>query len=98
MVVMGCYGWFLDAVTRQTAGIVDGRAVLNSPGNLEMFEAAVFWLAGQDDMIMRSAEAEAVPLIPALTEGQEKSLQWALIAGMPALVLLIGGAWRLLRG
>lgn len=97
-VVVGCAPWFLDDVTQATLGVVDGRPVYQAPGNIELFEAAVYWLAGQDELIARSASAEAVPLIPTMSEGQLAATKWMLIAGLPVVVLLIGAAWRLIRG
>jgi hypothetical protein len=98
LVVVGGNGWFLDAVTQQAVGVVDGRPVLDSPGNMELFEASIFWLAGQDDLIARSAEVQSVPLIPPLSGAQLTAIRWSLIAGLPLLVLLVGASWRLVRG
>lgn len=97
-VVVGCSRWFVDAATQAQLGVVDGRPVARAPGNLELFEASVYWLAGQDEMIARSATAESVPLIPNLGEGPLRVIRWMLILGLPVIVLLIGAAWRLLRG
>lgn len=98
VVVVGCAPWFFDDITLAQLGVVDGRPVARAPGNVELFEASVYWLAGQDDMIARSATAEAVPLIPNLAEGTFRLLRWVLILGLPVVVLLIGAAMRLLRG
>ena len=62
LVAVGSNSWYMDAVSRQTAN-VDGRMVLAYPGNSEMFEAAVWWLAGQDDLIAQSPSAQAVAII-----------------------------------
>ncbi|MGE3107587.1 MAG: hypothetical protein AB7G11_01260 [Phycisphaerales bacterium] len=98
LVVVGCSGWFLDSVTQQSVGVIDGRPVLSSPGNLELLEASVLWLAGQDELIARSPTAQAVPTIRSLTGRQVQAVRWSLLAGLPAVVLLIGAAWRLVRG
>ncbi len=97
-VVVGCAPWFLDDATQVQLGVVDGRPVLRAPGNIELFESSVYWLAGQDELIARSATAESVPLIPALGEGPMLIIRWMLIAGLPVIVLLIGAGWRLIRG
>jgi hypothetical protein len=97
LLVVGSNGWFLDDVSQGSA-LVDGREVALSPGNLELFEAGVFWLAGQDGQIGTSAVARGVPLIPPMGEGTMSAVRWALIGGMPLLVLLIGGVWRVVRG
>jgi hypothetical protein len=69
-----------------------------NPGNSELFEASVYWLAGQDEMIAASATARAVPLIRPLSGGTVLALRWLAIAGLPGGVLLVGMVWRLLRG
>ncbi len=98
VVVVGCSGWFLDDVTQQSVGVIDGRPVLTSPGNLELLEASVLWLAGQEELIARSPTAQAVPTIRSLTAGQTQAVRWSLMAGLPGLVLLVGAGWRLWRG
>jgi hypothetical protein len=98
VVVVGCSRWFVDSATQASLGVVDGRPVFRAPGNIELFEASVYWLAGQDEMIARSATAESVPLIPNLGEGPLRLIRWMLVAGLPVLVLLLGAAWRLVRG
>ncbi|MBX3385150.1 MAG: hypothetical protein KF768_01115 [Phycisphaeraceae bacterium] len=98
IVVVGSNGWFFDEFT-QVADVIDGRPVARAPGNMELFESAVYWLAGQDDLIARSAEAEAAPVIRAdLSDRSLSLLRWALIGGMPLAVLLLGVCWRLIRG
>lgn len=98
LVVVGCSGWFLDDVTQQSIGLIDGRPVLSSPGNLELFEASVYWLAHQEELISQSPQALAVPVIRTMTPGQVQAVRWSLFAGLPLLVLLIGAVWRLVRG
>ncbi len=80
-------GW---GATQIELGVVNGRPVYRAPGNLELFESSVYWLAGQDELIARSATAESVPLIPTLGEGQVTLIRWMLIGGLPVIVLLIG--------
>jgi len=96
--VVGSNGWFLDDLTTQAMAGNAGRPVPIVPGNLELFEAAVYWLAGQDEMVVRSAEAQAMPTIPAMPEEKLQAIRWGLIAGAPLLVLLLGALWRLIRG
>lgn len=97
MVVVGANGWFMDAFTTQTLD-VDGRRIPAYPGNLELFEAATMWLAGQDDLIAQSPTALSAPIIKPLTERQVRDLRIALMLGMPLLVLVLGAAYRLIRG
>jgi hypothetical protein len=97
LVVVGSNSWFADPVLRE-ATQVDGRLAAANPGNAELFEASVSWLAGQDDLIAQSATARAVPLIRPLSPGLLRLLQWAAIAGLPAVVLGVGAAYRAWRG
>lgn len=97
LVVVGANTWFMDRIAQERA-LVDGRPAFTSPGNAELFESAIYWLAGQDTMIAQSPTARAVPLIRPLGDGSLRALKWLAIAGLPALVLGTGVAWRLLRG
>ncbi|MFM9996315.1 MAG: hypothetical protein ACKVU4_11005 [Phycisphaerales bacterium] len=98
LVAVGSNTWFTDRVASQQASMVDGRVSATNPGNIELFEAAVYWLAGQDDRIGASATARAVPIIRALEPGTLAALRWTVIAGLPALTLLAGVLWRVWRG
>lgn len=97
LIVVGSNGWFLDEIT-QGQTIIDGRPVYFNPGNVELFEAAVYWLAGQESLIGASAQSAATPLIPPLTEELSTFLRWSLIGGLPIVILLLGALWRLIRG
>jgi hypothetical protein len=97
VIVVASSGWFLDAIT-QSGRVIDGRRVESNPGNLELFESAVFWLARSDELIARSATAEAAPLIPALSQQARAMTSWGLVIGLPIIVLLVGATIRLIRG
>ena len=97
VVVVGCNKWMAGEVMAAESE-VEGRRVPTYSGNIELMDASVYWLAGQDAMISASPEAQQVPLIPALSEAQMNALRWGLIGGLPLLILLIGAAWRLARG
>lgn len=97
LLIVGCNGWFLDEIT-QGSTIVDGRPVLYNPGNMELLDAGISWLAGQEGAISVSAQARSAPLIPAMPETLMTTLRWTLIGGLPVLILLIGALWRLVRG
>lgn len=95
LVVVGSFDWFFDEWTRP-ATIVDERIVADNPGNAELFEAAVLWLAGQDELIARSPTARATPRIESIDPGRLSALRWSLVGGLPGLVLLLGVLWWLL--
>ncbi|HLO40871.1 MAG TPA: hypothetical protein VK176_07595 [Phycisphaerales bacterium] len=97
LVAIGTNRWFMDPVTTPVVNI-DGRTLLANPGNIELLEASVYWLAGQDDLIAQSPEARAVALLQSLSPGTEQGLRIAFVAGLPLLVLIAGVAYRLARG
>lgn len=97
LIVVGSNRWFFDEFT-QVGELIDAQMVARNPGNLEFFEAAVYWLSGQDNLIARSADAQAAALIPDLSDGTQITLRWVLIAGLPVIVLLIGVLYRVARG
>ncbi len=97
MVVVGSNGWFLDEIAA-AATVVDNQRVTSYPGNAELFESSIYWLARQESAITVSPQAEASPVIPPLSAGTVSAIRWSLIAGLPMLVLFAGALWRLFRG
>ena len=97
MVVVASPTWFADQYT-QLAEVVQNRRVWRFPGNGELFEASVYWLAGLDEYVAPSPQARDIDRIDALTDGQVLAIRWLLIAGMPVLVLLTGALLRVMRG
>ncbi len=98
VLVIGSALWIVDSTMQATAGEVDGRKLLDSPGNAELLAAGVAWLAGQDDTIAASPAARAVPLIPNLTDGQRAVLRMVFVIAVPVAILLLGALWRWWRG
>jgi hypothetical protein len=97
-VVVGSNTWFRDDIA-DAAEMVDNRVRLINPGNSELFESSVYWLARQDQSIGASPEASAVPVIPSdLSTGALSAIRWMLIAGLPVVILLAGAVWRVVRG
>ena len=94
LVVVGSNSWLLDPIA-QRAEQRGGRLVPTHPGNAELLDASINWLAGLDDRLAPSARARAIPLIRPLDHDQLGVLRWALIAGVPAGVLLVGLGVRL---
>lgn len=95
-VVIGSNNWFIDAITGQQVPL-EGRRVPANPGNLELFEAAVSWLAGQDELIAQSPSARAAPIVSPIEDEKATRIRLALIVGLPLLSLLAGLFYRLLR-
>ncbi len=97
VVVVGSNKWIsAEVIGAETE--VEGRRVPAYPGNMELLDASIHWLAGQESLISASATAREVPRIPALSDGTLSALRWGLIGGLPALLLLLGAIWRLVRG
>ncbi|TVQ79256.1 MAG: hypothetical protein EA380_04860 [Phycisphaeraceae bacterium] len=97
LVAVAAAAWFTDATT-QAASQVDGIVTRRFPGNDELFDASFAWLAGLDDQIGAGPSVRDVPRIADLSDAQILAMRWALIAGLPVLVLLSGLAFRWLRG
>ncbi len=97
VVVVGANFWFVNDMLTSSV-MVDQRAVPANPGNAELFESAVLWLAHQDELIAKSVTARQVALIKPMSGGSLSALRWGLMAGLPALALAFGAAWRFWRG
>lgn len=97
LVIVGASGWFLDEIA-EAAVLVDNKRVPVNPGNSELFEASVYWLAGQESVIGTSPQSAAAAVIPPLSPGTISAIRWALVGGLPVLILLIGAVWRTTRG
>ncbi|MDX2130902.1 MAG: hypothetical protein SFY69_02470 [Planctomycetota bacterium] len=96
-VIIGSNSWFIDSVS-QAMMSVDGRAALRNPGNLELFESSVYWLADLDALIAQTPTAQATSMIGPMSESSLRRLQLGIIVGMPLSVLLLGAAYRFVRG
>jgi len=97
LVVVGATAWFFDG-SILPARRVDGRVAAAFPGNGELFDASVAWLAGQDDLIAPGAVARDIPRVKAIDTGALTTLRWALALGPALAVLLLGAAIRMIRG
>lgn len=97
VVVTSGFLWMSDPLT-QAASVVGSRRAFHFPGNLELLESSVFWLAGRDEYVATSAAAQDIARIKPIGEGQMLAIRWLLIGGMPLAVLLIGALVRLIRG
>ncbi|HRQ74257.1 MAG TPA: hypothetical protein PLU35_14640, partial [Phycisphaerales bacterium] len=97
LVVVSSNNWHVDQVAFERRE-AEGRLVPAYPGNAELLEASVWWLAGQESLIARSAEARSTPRIRPLADRYLLALRWALAAGVPVLVLILGAVWRGVRG
>lgn len=97
VLAVGSNAWLVDPVVGQQAE-VDGRRIDVYPGNLELLEAGVFWLAGQDELIARSVAAQSIATVRSLSPATLVWLRLALIAGLPTLVIALMLITRAARG
>jgi hypothetical protein len=97
LVVVGSNSWFTDGITQQRQEVA-GRSVSLYPGNAELFESAVMWLAGRDELIAQSPMAKQVSLIGPIESSKLFWIRAAAILGLPAMILALGGLVRLVRG
>ncbi len=89
LITIGASGWFFDRIA-QNQRLIDNRAARTWPGNLELFDASIRWLAHQDELIARSITTQAIPMIRAIEPRKLSLIRFLLIAGLPLLVLIIG--------
>ncbi|MBX3317622.1 MAG: hypothetical protein KF902_12270 [Phycisphaeraceae bacterium] len=92
----GQFGWFADGITHEQTSI-DGRAVRTHPGNTELLDASIAYLAELDELIARSPEAGSTPVIRPIDPDRLRIIRLALALGMPGAILLIGAAAWIIR-
>ncbi len=97
LIVVGSPVWFEDYYLN-AASAVEGRRVLTFPGNSALLESSIAWLAGQDELVAPSPQVRDIARIKPLSAGQLTAIRWALAAGLPVLVLVLGIGVRVLRG
>lgn len=99
VVAIAASQWYVDRIMNARIAVegAGGRTAAQFPGNRELLDASIAWLAGRDELIAPSSESLDVPRITALTPAQLSAIRWLLIAGLPALVLGVGAATRFLR-
>ncbi len=97
LVVVGSPTWFDDLFMGATENVA-GRRSLRFPGNAELLDASLCWLAGQDEMIAPGPQVRDVPRIRPIEPGALSALRWAVALAPPVLVLILGALLRAWRG
>ncbi len=97
LVVVTGQEWYTDAALN-ASDEVDGRSVLRFPGNRELIDASISYLAGYDALLPAQRRETDIARVRALTDGQITAVRFVLIAGLPLGVLILGGMWRVVRG
>lgn len=96
-VVVASPEWLFDGYT-QASEDVGGKRVALFPGNLELFDASLAWLAGRDDEIAPGPQARDVPRIEPISEGMLRLIRLLLVVGLPSLPIVVWGIVRMARG
>jgi hypothetical protein len=97
LVAVGGNYWFFDKVA-QPQVFVEGRTASAHPGNSELFESSIYWLANQDELIAQSHSAQAFAIVQPMDAKVLSGLRITTILGIPFGVLLLGALYRLVRG
>lgn len=97
IMVVGSNTWMTSRVLDEQA-VVDGRVVQVNSGNLELLDAAISWLAHQDELIAAGTTSRAVALVREISAPTLQTLRWMLALGLPVGILAIGALWRWRRG
>ncbi len=71
------------------------RAVF--PANAELFVNSVQWLAGLENLIAAGARTQDIRRVMALTDTQRLTINWVLLGGLPAVVIVAGMTVGLMR-
>lgn len=96
LVVVGSNDWLADEIVSSGQSL-DGRMAASYPGNLALLDAAVLWLAGRDEFIAPTVASSSVAMVGTISPGRLSALRWGLVLGLPLLILLFGGVWRIVR-
>jgi len=97
MLAVGSSGWFFDSLT-QPGVQIDGRVLAPFPGNQELFDSALYWLAFADELIAQSPQANSIPLIGNIDPARLLWLRLIIILGLPLCVLALGIVHRAVFG
>jgi ABC-2 type transport system permease protein len=97
LVAVASSEWLDDSLVSRRMN-VDGRPVPAAGGNLELFDAATAWLAGQESRSLAGAGSQGVAMVGQLSSGRHAGIRWALLAGLPIGILALGVFWRFWRG
>lgn len=100
LIVVADPAWASDTITTYGALGPGSADVFGAafPGNSELFVNSVYWLAGLDQLIAASPRTQDIRRIQAMSDTVLSVYQWAMLAGMPAVVLAAGlGVWFVRR-
>ncbi len=96
-IVVGSGGWALSYIADVTLSAGGGRAVLLNPGNYELLQASIAWLADADDMIAPSPVSRQVARLEGVGTAAQTLWRWIAVALVPGACLLLGVAVWFMR-
>jgi len=90
LVAVGSGQWLHSQVADRTISLGGERKALLFPGNIELLQASVAWLAGMDELIAQSPTAQQVSRLDGVSEAVHTRWQWLALAGLPGACLGFG--------
>lgn len=97
LMVVGSGDWMQSRLADVATTIGGNRMALVSPGNIELLQSSIYWLAQLDELIAQSPTGQQVARLEGVT--QSHRLRWGviLILVLPLASLVAGGAVFLIR-
>jgi len=90
IIVVGSGSWMLTGVADYWHELGGERIALQFPGNYELLQASVAWLAGMDDLIAQSPTSQQVERLEGLNDRNRTLWWWIIMAGLPGAALVMG--------
>ncbi len=90
VIAVGSGTWMHSALADMVQQLGGERVALPFPGNHELLQASVAWLAGMNDLIAQSPTAQQVSRFDGLTDTSRWIGQWIALAGLPGAALILG--------
>lgn len=90
IVAVGSGSWMLTGVADYWHELGGERIALQFPGNYELLQASVAWLAGMDELIAQSPTSQQVQRLEGLTDRNRMVWWWMVMAGLPGAALVMG--------
>lgn len=89
-IVVGSGAWLQSDIADQPVSLGGERMALLYPGNFELLQAAVAWLAGLDDLIAQTPTARQVARLDGVTDAARNRWRWIALIAMPGACFGLG--------
>jgi len=80
--------WFDDRHLHAITELA-GRRASRFPGNGELLDASINWLAGLDELVAPGPQVRDIPRIDAIAPGPLAALRWTVALAPPVLTLIL---------